>query len=154
LAQVDQIFIGTEGFVFVDNFTQSGNRSDFTELSNVVSVYKDLRISMWLLIGSAVTGLLILICVSVCLAKAGFFERKQHALLRQLKEEAMEEEKLIEDMIQKEREQSNEPFEGDPVFRYLKPKELEMYWKRLEDGPAHKSASLKDQSDDLLAENQ
>ncbi|XP_066245297.1 integrin alpha-PS4-like [Euwallacea similis] len=135
LASFEQILYMSSGAVSLKSFEQTGNRSDVAELSNVVLLYKEVEISLWILIGSAVVGFLILVCVAVALSKAGFFERKEHQMLLQLKEEALKEEKLIEEMIEKEL-QSGEPFQGDPAFRYINPEDLQTYWKHLEEKAA------------------
>uniref|UniRef100_A0AAR5P382 Integrin alpha second immunoglobulin-like domain-containing protein n=1 Tax=Dendroctonus ponderosae TaxID=77166 RepID=A0AAR5P382_DENPD len=128
---VEQINFVGQAFVSVPDFTQAGNRSDFVEISNFVLVYAELAIPLWLWIGSAIAALVILICVTTGLAKAGFFERKDRQMLIYLKEEALKEEKLIEEMIEKEL-QPVEPFQGDPAFRYIKPNDLDIYWTHLE----------------------
>ncbi|XP_019755027.2 integrin alpha-4 isoform X2 [Dendroctonus ponderosae] len=128
---VEQINFVGQAFVSVPDFTQAGNRSDFVEISNFVLVYAELAIPLWLWIGSAIAALVILICVTTGLAKAGFFERKDRQMLIYLKEGALKEEKLIEEMIEKEL-QPVEPFQGDPAFRYIKPNDLDIYWTHLE----------------------
>ncbi|XP_066138654.1 integrin alpha-PS4-like [Euwallacea fornicatus] len=135
LANFEQILYMSSGAVTLKNFEQSGTRSDVAELANVVLLYKEVEVSLWIFIGSAVVGFLILVCVAVALSKAGFFERKEHKMLLQLKEEALKEEKLIEEMIEKEL-QSGEPFQGDPVFRYINPEDLQTYWKHLDEKEA------------------
>ncbi|XP_076260322.1 integrin alpha-4-like isoform X2 [Rhynchophorus ferrugineus] len=82
------------------DFTQSGNKTDFTEIQNVIIIYKDYTLSLWILIGSVIAGFVILICLTIGLAKAGFFKRKEHEKLMALKE--LEEERLMDEMIKKE----------------------------------------------------
>ncbi|CAG9765587.1 unnamed protein product [Ceutorhynchus assimilis] len=130
---IDQVIITSSASVFSSDFIIDGgnNRSDSTHLENIVSIYKDFVISLWILVGSAVAGLVILICLSMGLGKAGFFERKKLKMLQKLREDELEEERIIEEMIQKELE-GHPSCEGDPVLRYAKPADLETYWSIME----------------------
>lgn len=99
----ESIVLATSATI-VENITQSGNRSD--TIFNIIKVDREFIMPIWIPIASAVVGLIILVILSICLAKAGFFERKDKMKLLQLKEEACEQDRLMEEMM--EREGTNE----------------------------------------------
>jgi hypothetical protein len=91
LGKKDVILLGTQGRVFVKspkNFVQSGDRPDDVEVGSLfVGESAQEKVQLWIIIISAVAGLLLLLLVILGLIKAGFFKRKTKEELEQLKKE-------------------------------------------------------------------
>ncbi|XP_030759379.1 integrin alpha-PS5-like [Sitophilus oryzae] len=97
----DSIIVSTQAHVVMD-LKGDKNVYSTTEISNIIVIYKDYRISLWILIGSVILGFVILVGLTIAMAKAGFFKRKDHEKLKLLREEALEEERIIEELIERE----------------------------------------------------
>ncbi|KAK9875402.1 hypothetical protein WA026_007797 [Henosepilachna vigintioctopunctata] len=68
------------------NLVQSGDRADIVSVSSIFVGDPDVNIiDLWIIIASAVSGLLLLLLITFILTKAGFFKRSTKEELEQLK---------------------------------------------------------------------
>lgn len=67
--EIDNVTFVTEAALSCSGFVQSGDRSDSVKVSNKISLQKRFEIVLWIKIGSVVIGLLVLVCLAICLAK-------------------------------------------------------------------------------------
>ncbi|KAJ3646061.1 hypothetical protein Zmor_023672 [Zophobas morio] len=91
LGKKDVILFATHGHVVITNpknFIQSGNEQDRVEVASLfIGVSQREDIALWIIIASAIAGVILLTLLFVVLVKAGFFKRTTKEELEQLKKE-------------------------------------------------------------------
>ncbi|XP_072391133.1 integrin alpha-PS4-like [Diabrotica undecimpunctata] len=97
----DMVLIATNGEVMIEspvNFIQYQDRPDVFTVSSLFinDITKPAKVALWIIILSAIIGILLLLLLIFGLIKAGFFKRSKKEELESLKAAADQEDKILE----------------------------------------------------------